>query len=129
MSESTPIVRPNATVHQFTALWDASVSRRGFLSFSRQAAVTLEGQSVGLMRAVDLRDVAGLGWVLTIHEAGHSYWSGRGQRGHAGQSYRVVVVEPSPDYMRYVELANFDVVNPSDRVEASTKIRDRLHTI
>lgn len=119
----------NATVHTFAALWEAS-HHRGWLSFEHDGTVNLHGAQTGRIHAVDLQEVRGLGWLLTMHEAGHDYWSGRGSRGHAPASYRVVLVEPTADHMRYVWLTDFEPYgNAKARAAKSIGLRDRLHSI
>lgn len=115
------------TGNLFQSLFDAPASSRGFLRF-HDGYVEFVGQETGRITILGGRTVPGLGTVLTLHEEGHSYWSGRGQRGYSGARVQVVLIQRSDDGLtRYVDMGSHELLRTAaDRAVKTNVIKERL---
>jgi len=106
----------------FQSLWDAPLSARGFMSISTHDEVTFNGLQHGELSIIGLRNVAGLGTTLTIHEKGSTHWTGRGMKpSYNGASIITILISDDlwagGTSRRYIEL--------SRAISASTSVTER----
>lgn len=117
----------------FETLWENSLSlSRGWLSFAgSEEEIKIHGLTHGKLTVVGVARVEALGVVLTLHEAGSSYWAGRGDRGYAGATTYTVLILPidgQDNFWRYVQLSRPVEVKGTDATRAA-KTREAAATL
>lgn len=118
--ESTE-TEPVATVDEaFDAAWDTPLNRRGHFDPTKS---TVSFQEHGMIQFTSFlpapKPFANTTIIATVHEAGRSYWAGRGDRGYAPASRHTWLMRRMPGdkaIWRYVQIAS-ESVKPSDRTE------------
>lgn len=111
---------PDEDISAWDAMW-ARASNRGHLAI-RPHSVDLTGIEHGLTLVIGKHQTK-LGTVLVLHEAGRSYFSGRGQRGYAPASIKTVLIGPKGsgshgDLYPYIDLAEVPASTSADEREA-----------
>jgi hypothetical protein len=111
----------------FATLWDAPMSRRGWVTFDdRTGEVNLVGMQHGFTTIIGAKEVPGLGTVLTLHEVGGSHWAARGVRATHPSSISTILLGAKKEggrSFKYVALGdNFIPKNDSERRDRSASL-------
>jgi len=111
---------------QFEELWDAPMSRRGFMSFGyHNEDVRLHGLDHNTCTMVSQTDVPGLGTVAVLHLKGGTHWTGRGMpRSYDGAELQTVLMQKN-NHSDHPNAAQFRYVVISAPIPASTSAEER----
>jgi hypothetical protein len=121
----------NNDIHPaFQAIWDTALVERGWLHVGYDGTMTLNGREHGPLSLLTMRDWPVLGGsIVTVHEKGMTYWSGRGMRSYAPAEVHTYLVHPTTDPrgFRYVRLASSPAAtNDTSRQEAHSSVTKAL---
>lgn len=107
----------------FQHLWNRPMNDRGTMSI-RSKEVELVGLQHGTVTITGVRHVKGLGIVLSLYEAGSSYWAARGQQKYAGaQTWTALVRHSIGTSWRYVQMSR------KCDVKSSESARQEFHAV